>query len=357
MNPLSENKSCNCSDNSFISDRANRYVGRATGAAPGIKSIWNSTSQAGGRPGKSSGNTSGKSRTIALGQSSLEMPCTPVIASKVPYFVTLVAPLGARAIVVKMALGAFGQRSPIRLPFVRPHTVDLGDILPLEGLLLVTMRNSKGAQFAHSFGYPPCKSVAAISIGGVLKKVLGIHCLDGFWSHVVWVGVVNRGIWSSSGRRCHDLESLPSVSDVYGGGESRMPGDGSRMHTHDHDGSEAPGESPDSILSSHSVVMTSLLGNIKCEHWVVELTSTRTRISSVSNGSSNVQPSESPYLPVLFIGTSQSRQHNKSESGGCGGGRSVNVVLVVAVKLEGTPADAVRALKKLVCFRLSIAIL
>ncbi|GJY42224.1 hypothetical protein Tco_0429494 [Tanacetum coccineum] len=38
------------------------------------------------------------------------------------------------------------------------------------------------------------------------------------------------------------------------------------------------------------------------------------RISSISIGSSDVQPSESPYLPVLFIGTSQSRQHDKSES-------------------------------------------
>ncbi|GKC58939.1 hypothetical protein Tco_1086537, partial [Tanacetum coccineum] len=53
-----------CSNNSFISDGANRYGTRATGAAPGIKSIWNSTGQAGGRPGKFSGNTSGKSRTI-----------------------------------------------------------------------------------------------------------------------------------------------------------------------------------------------------------------------------------------------------------------------------------------------------
>ncbi|GJZ34853.1 hypothetical protein Tco_0580670 [Tanacetum coccineum] len=31
---------------------------------------------------------------------------------------------------------------------------------------------------------------------------------------------------------------------------SRVPGDGSCVHTHDHDGSEAPDESPDSILSS-----------------------------------------------------------------------------------------------------------
>ncbi|GJX58047.1 hypothetical protein Tco_0289437 [Tanacetum coccineum] len=38
------------------------------------------------------------------------------------------------------------------------------------------------------------------------------------------------------------------------------------------------------------------------------------RISSISIGSSDVQPSKSSYLLVLFIGTSQSRQHNKSES-------------------------------------------
>ncbi|GKC29676.1 hypothetical protein Tco_1036970, partial [Tanacetum coccineum] len=31
---------------------------------------------------------------------------------------------------------------------------------------------------------------------------------------------------------------------------SSMPGDGSRMHTHDHDRSEAPVESPESILLS-----------------------------------------------------------------------------------------------------------
>ncbi|GJW25400.1 hypothetical protein Tco_0039211 [Tanacetum coccineum] len=44
-------------------------------------------------------------------------------------------------------------------------------------------------------------------------------------------------------------------------------------------------------------------------------------------------------------------------SNGCGGGGSVEVVSVVTVKLEGTPADAVRALKKLVYFRLSTTIL
>ncbi|GKG46660.1 hypothetical protein Tco_0501506, partial [Tanacetum coccineum] len=58
---------------------------------------------------------------------------TPAIAGKVPYLVTLVALLSTRAIVVKMALGIAW------LLFTRPHIVDLGDILSLEGLLLMTM--------------------------------------------------------------------------------------------------------------------------------------------------------------------------------------------------------------------------
>ncbi|GJZ53539.1 hypothetical protein Tco_0608424 [Tanacetum coccineum] len=40
--------------------------GEATGAAPGIKSIWNSTWRIEGRPGRSSGKTSGNSLTIVL---------------------------------------------------------------------------------------------------------------------------------------------------------------------------------------------------------------------------------------------------------------------------------------------------
>ncbi|GKF97746.1 hypothetical protein Tco_0293567, partial [Tanacetum coccineum] len=63
MNPFSES-SFSWSDNTFISDGANRYGAQATGAAPGIKSIWNSTGRARWRAGKSSGNTSGKSQTI-----------------------------------------------------------------------------------------------------------------------------------------------------------------------------------------------------------------------------------------------------------------------------------------------------
>ncbi|GJT46974.1 hypothetical protein Tco_0955689 [Tanacetum coccineum] len=114
MNPLSES-SCNCSDNSFISDGAiDSWL--SYGAAPEFKSDWNSTVRA-----------------------EVDLASTPAIASKVPYFVALVAPPGARAIMVKMALGAFGKRSPILLLFACPHIVNLGNIRPHEGLLLVTM--------------------------------------------------------------------------------------------------------------------------------------------------------------------------------------------------------------------------
>ncbi|GKC33221.1 hypothetical protein Tco_1040515, partial [Tanacetum coccineum] len=74
-----------------------------------------------------------------LSISNICVASTPAIAGKVPYLVALVALLGARAIVVKMTLVALGQRSPIWLFFACPHIVDLGDILPLKGLLLVTM--------------------------------------------------------------------------------------------------------------------------------------------------------------------------------------------------------------------------
>ncbi|GJV15482.1 hypothetical protein Tco_1360805 [Tanacetum coccineum] len=80
MNPLSES-SCSCSDNSFILDGANRYGARATSVAPGIKSIWNFTGRAGGRPGKSSENTFGKSRTIGT-----SLSCFPSDLSS--YFLT-----------------------------------------------------------------------------------------------------------------------------------------------------------------------------------------------------------------------------------------------------------------------------
>ncbi|GJT00607.1 hypothetical protein Tco_0821776 [Tanacetum coccineum] len=44
-----------------------------------------------------------------------------------------------------------------------------------------------------------------------------------------------------------DAEMWTTLEDLT---MSDVPGDGSHVHTHDHDGSEAPDESPDSILSS-----------------------------------------------------------------------------------------------------------
>ncbi|GKF90875.1 hypothetical protein Tco_0274576, partial [Tanacetum coccineum] len=45
-------------------------------------------------------------------------------------------------------------------------------------------------------------------------------------------------------------ESLSFVPDAYAVDVPDVPGYGSHVHTHDHDGYEAPDGSPDSILSS-----------------------------------------------------------------------------------------------------------
>ncbi|GJR47125.1 hypothetical protein Tco_1315228 [Tanacetum coccineum] len=45
-------------------------------------------------------------------------------------------------------------------------------------------------------------------------------------------------------------ESLPSVPGAYAVVVLDVPGCGSSVHTHDHDGSEAPDGLPDSVLSS-----------------------------------------------------------------------------------------------------------
>ncbi|GKF13097.1 hypothetical protein Tco_0051023, partial [Tanacetum coccineum] len=45
-------------------------------------------------------------------------------------------------------------------------------------------------------------------------------------------------------------ESLPSMPGAYAVAVPDVPGYESRVHTHDHDGSESPDGLPDSILSS-----------------------------------------------------------------------------------------------------------
>nr|GFA99359.1 putative reverse transcriptase domain-containing protein [Tanacetum cinerariifolium] len=76
---------------------------------------------------------------VPLSIHNVSVARTSAVTGKVPYFVTLVAPLGTRAIVMKMALGAVGQIPTVRLPLAHPYMVDPGDILPFGGLLLVTM--------------------------------------------------------------------------------------------------------------------------------------------------------------------------------------------------------------------------
>ncbi|MFS7897881.1 hypothetical protein Hanom_Chr00s013561g01750971 [Helianthus anomalus] len=63
------NSSSNWVLNSFISVGANLYGALAIGAAPGIMSILNSTCLSGGKPGSSSGKTSGYSEIT--GRSSI----------------------------------------------------------------------------------------------------------------------------------------------------------------------------------------------------------------------------------------------------------------------------------------------
>ncbi|GKB09738.1 hypothetical protein Tco_0838050 [Tanacetum coccineum] len=83
----------------------------------------------------------------------------------------------------------------------------------------------------------------------------------------MWLSASPEASWWSgilaSGPGCLALLCCPRSPDAYGQSlealltqpaasetVSGVPEDGSRMPTHDHDGSEAPDESPDSILSS-----------------------------------------------------------------------------------------------------------
>ncbi|GKD57426.1 hypothetical protein Tco_1290813, partial [Tanacetum coccineum] len=62
-------KSYSWSGSSCISEGASLYGARAAGAAPGIKSIWNSTWRTGGRPCRFSGKNSEDSLTIGISSS------------------------------------------------------------------------------------------------------------------------------------------------------------------------------------------------------------------------------------------------------------------------------------------------
>ncbi|GJX34554.1 hypothetical protein Tco_0246111 [Tanacetum coccineum] len=72
VNPkgITVNSKCPFSDNSYISEGASRYGDFATGVAPGIKSMRNSTCRCGGNLDKSSRNTLVKSRTTGISLNS-----------------------------------------------------------------------------------------------------------------------------------------------------------------------------------------------------------------------------------------------------------------------------------------------
>nr|GEZ99041.1 hypothetical protein [Tanacetum cinerariifolium] len=103
-------------DDNPTSDGANRYGARATGAAPGSKSIRNATCRVGGIPGKSSGKTSRNSRTTvripfpkgmrtsfsaqAITALYLDNQPMAIITSKLP------SSTGTRAVSFKMSLSS-----------------------------------------------------------------------------------------------------------------------------------------------------------------------------------------------------------------------------------------------------------
>ncbi|GKA02264.1 hypothetical protein Tco_0674929 [Tanacetum coccineum] len=148
------------------------------------------------------------------------MPYTLAIAGKVPYLVALVALLGARAIVMKMALGALRQRSPIRLLFACPHMVDLDDILPLKGLLLVTMMGLVCSTHDHGGSEAP---------DGSPNSILSRHEVDDYPECWIWVGHPDdgsNGDGTGGGDECAgDAMHLTRRSPAEGG-DSEIGGDG-----------------------------------------------------------------------------------------------------------------------------------
>ncbi|GJV41545.1 hypothetical protein Tco_1419985 [Tanacetum coccineum] len=134
-------------------------------------------------------------------------------------FVALVALLGAMPC-VKMALGALWKRSPSWLLFAAVP-IFIG-----------------GGVSDHQVGSPPDVHVNLLVCG-----------------HQTWVSYqglalgTSVGIRSSSGSRFQRIVIGSQKTKTLVVAVSGVPGDGSRVNTHDHDGYEAPNESPDSILS------------------------------------------------------------------------------------------------------------
>ncbi|GJZ24667.1 hypothetical protein Tco_0562126 [Tanacetum coccineum] len=186
MNHLSES-SFSCSNNSFISDGANRYGARATGVAPGIKSICNSIGLAGGRPSKSSKNTSGKSPMIGdNGQQPrftpfylrylLKSSNKPSIAGKVSLPVVATCALLVHGHSGENGPCDLGPSSPIGFLLTSPHIVDLGYILLLKGFWLCRMLSPTALGVLTT--QPACHSSLVLclsSLGESLPSIPGAY--------------------------------------------------------------------------------------------------------------------------------------------------------------------------------------
>ncbi|GJX09209.1 hypothetical protein Tco_0199068 [Tanacetum coccineum] len=100
------------------------------------------------------------------------------------------------------------------------------------------------------------RNCASICIGEFRKDLGPIIAwvdLESFVWLVLLTGANNSACMCTHSRLMvsNDRKSLPSVPDAYVTvAMSGVLGDGSRVHTHDHDRSEAPDESLDLILSS-----------------------------------------------------------------------------------------------------------
>nr|GEX04786.1 hybrid signal transduction histidine kinase M [Tanacetum cinerariifolium] len=113
------------------------------------------------------------------------------------------------------------------------------------------------------------RTVASIFVGGVSLKGLIDHSLNGFWSHVVWVGVVRKSTRSLSCHRCHDLPKSKDSKRECSATVAVSGVSGAKTHVR----TPAPGESeaqnglPDSILSKRLNCLTSQsLGMITLPH-------------------------------------------------------------------------------------------
>ncbi|GJX57254.1 hypothetical protein Tco_0287151 [Tanacetum coccineum] len=192
MNPLSES-SCSCSDNSS-------YGGAIDTVAPRLRvRHWNQVDL--------EFYWSSRRKTWQVlrekhfrkisDDCNVCVASTPAIVGKVPYLVALVALLGARTIVVKMTLG---QGSPIQLLFACPHIVDLGDILPLGRLLLVTMVELSFDALNVLTTRPTCYSSLALCLSSLRESLPSVP--------------------DAYGRSLEALPSQPAAS----GNQSNIPG-------------------------------------------------------------------------------------------------------------------------------------